>query len=288
MSKIKIFLSQPLVAPFFPPVCGPFKIFGGLAARWIARRAARIAKAAGFDGVELFCVDANYLQEMVDIVKARDLSARTHQLWSFVGGQNHWYNHVFRWLGMLRAEDMPLQKQAVLGVPLIVYADKWREVLDSHSGVQNFLIQTCTEHLQRKFRLSWTEFLKIQEEYRFPIAFDTQHVLEWMNGKIGVSRLQKGGDFLLTRLKYAWDILGQDVVEIHWNDCVLGGDDTRDRNVYPGVGGLPLEKFAQYVRASGWEGVVVPEVSPLHLPRGGTHVEKLAALRREVREYFPE
>ncbi len=243
----------------------------------------RGARAAGFHGVEISLLGmskkaANDCRHMAQSLK---LAVHFHQAWSIDENPTHWFNHLFHWLGRTQptgytlAEHLPDDD-----LPVVVYADRWRETL----GHPNWWLQTAScfnERLAR--RITYDDFLKVVRRHSLPVVFDTQHYLEMSLGVSGVEGFPESISVLRDRLIRGWRELGPLVKEIHLCDSDPALGHSASRNVFLGCGRLPLRDFCRFVKESGWEGVVTPEVSPAHILGRRRRLEEI---RRLALQYF--
>ncbi|HLD61315.1 MAG TPA: TIM barrel protein [Patescibacteria group bacterium] len=230
-----------------------------------ADRALRKIKNAGFDGAEMVVSSHNRGQanQIRELANKYGLGLRWHQSWSLAENRTHWYNVVANWLGMLEPKGYSLSdilpKNQI--EPIVVYADRWQETLDRPLA----LLQTCSVmNGEGKRALSLDQFKRIAREYQPRLVFDTQHYLEWHFDCVGVGDLPTDRGELEAALWEGWQEFHHLVEEIHCNDFDPKRGHSRGRNLFPGDGVAPLESFAVMVLQTGWEGVVVPEVSPLN------------------------
>ena len=194
---------------------------------------------------------------------------------------------MFDWLGYTPPNGYTL-RNILTGVPanhrVVLYADR----LDEDTGstcVSAYQTRSTFHNGQEKMR--YRDFLlKIRESPK-PIVFDTQHVLEYKVGSLGVADLGRySRKELLGMLVAAWHELDgeKNVVEIHWNDCDPALGNTGGRNVWPGFGVLPLDDFANFLKREKWYGIVVPEIPPnILFPHSATI---LYGLLHTVKGYF--
>lgn len=240
-------------------------------------------KAAGFDGVECHLIGGLRSPKRVNEVRNEaeqlGLGIRFHQGWSWQTGQRNLYNVVLRPLGVLVpvGESLAVQIRNVNGNPVVVYGN-----LAPEPSQLDCLYQTASEHVDGgPYTGKFVDFVHEVQSRRLPVVFDTQHVLEWFLDKTRVVGLPVNPEVIGQMVRELWQELGPFVKEIHLCDFnpLLGP--TLGRNVFLGDGVFPLNEFCAEVRASGWDGVVTPEVAPQHL--GGN---QLRMLREEVHRLF--
>ena len=240
----------------------------------------KIARSAGFDGVEFFLFGGvfGWTDRKVNdcLARARKLGliVHFHQAWNMEETtEKSLVQEAMAQVGLLYnrqyalSEHIPASLQDS-NVPIVVYAERYIEAI----GQQNLWLQTislCREQNGRKeYRLSFAEFEGMFRQGRITsrIALDNQHILEWKSGKIGVQHISPTKDALLEELLPLVSLLRNSIAEIHFNDC----DPRRGvgaRNLFPGDGVMPLEELADEVKKSVWGEVVVPEVSTLIMMR---------------------
>ncbi|HEY4510650.1 MAG TPA: TIM barrel protein [Candidatus Paceibacterota bacterium] len=252
-------------------------------------QAIRFARDAGYDGVEvvnLYGWRNKNVEKYRELARKYELALHFHEVWSLEDNPTHKINHFLNLLGRLPPTDSSLERQfGGVTEPVVVYPHRWKEVLDK----RNFWLQTCSVHRDGKLRSSYGEFLKIIIKNRLPVVFDTQHYLEWCLVTMGVENIPSDSLVLFNLLQQGWRVLGQYVKEIHLNDFSPSLGHEMGRNLFLGTGVLPLREFASLVRQSGWDGIIVPEISPTHILslRPGKTVSNLMVLREKVKKAFP-
>ena len=239
----------------------------------------RKARTSGFDGVEVFLF--NPIERRVK--KARMLAERYelmlhfHEVCSFEDAPSS-YGRVFQLLGLSPNRNVGFADRVPLSInePVVVYADHYAEV----SSRKQWL-QTCS-----LFREGWvcktdfTDFINAVRAHNLPIVLDTQHYLQY---RLGIGLSIPAGD-LFQLLRDGWRCLGKLTREIHLNDFDVYKGGTMGRNVFLGEGQAPLREFCREVRCSGWSGIIVPEVSFVHL--FPYRKKCLRELRKRVDELF--
>lgn len=237
-------------------------------------------KDAGFDGVECHLIGSLRSSERVRDLRreASDLGLgiRFHQGWSWETGQRNLYNRVLRPLGALVPVGTSLVDQVRnAGEDLVVlYGNRVVEAVRP-----NYRYQTASEHLQGKaYAMDFRSFVNAVRHSGLPVVFDTQHVLEWSANVTSVAGLPSDRAVLAERVCRRWDELGSLTEEIHlcYFDPKLGA--SRGRNVFLGTGVFPLTDFCAHVRATGWDGIVTPEIAGLRANRLGQVREMVARL----------
>lgn len=255
----KVFLSQASVLPL--PL-------------WYA---VRLAKKAGFDGVEIFNFQRfwrNSPERCRALARKNNLDIHFHQIWFREKNEHHLHNRILDGIGCLPSFDSSLEGEfGGIHEPVVLYPYRWRETLEK----PNYWFQTHTHYRNGKPLISFEDFCKAVVDNNLSVVFDTQHVLEFMLGKMdGVKSLPTKQKEIMPLLEDAWQILGSYTKEIHLNDYC-----PPHHNVFPGHGVFPLVDFTGVVRQSEWSGTVIPEVDPKHL-LGRTLSERLLRLQNTV------
>lgn len=235
-------------------------------------RIIEIAAKAGFDGVEIFL--SNPVRKR--IAYYRELTARYnmalhfHQFISYDEDPGHL---IFRILGAINYLPQPgytLDEHVPKEItePVVVSADRSREAF-SHS---NYWLQTTSAtDSYGGYKLEFCAFLVLlatHNDHFGSIVFDTQHLLEYRQGKRGIEHLSTDSNLLLKKLEQDWKLLdlNHSVQEMHLNNFDPNLGHTKGRNVLPDHGILPLKEFIAIVKQSGWAGgFITPEVSPIHM-----------------------
>ena len=242
-------------------------------------------KSSWFDGVE--CHLIGHFLSTTRIIKLRKeaaelgLGIRFHQGWSWETGQRNPYNVILRILGALVPAGTSLARQ-VRGVgtdPVVIYGN----LVDKPTQL-NYLYQTASEHVRgRVYAMQFDRFMSVVKSRKLRIVFDTQHILEWFLNEHNMEGLfdSKTIRQIVSKL---WQELYPFTGEIHLSDFNPRLGRTRGLNVFLGDGVFPLAEFCTDVRASGWNGTVVPEVAPHHL--WGT--DRLRILHERVVQFFRE
>jgi len=241
-------------------------------------------KKAGFDGVECHLIGG--LRSTKRVLRLREeveelgLGISFHQGWSWQTGQRNLYNLILRPLGALVPFDMTIQEQVdTAGADkVVVYGN-----LVDYPYRANYIYQTASEHVDgRSYAMTFERFVSIVKALSCPLVFDTQHALEWFFNKESVVGLPTDQESLIKTVGRLWQDFCPYVREIHLCDFNPDLGPARGRNLFPGNGVFPLGKFCADVRATGWKGIVVPEVAPQHL-RGK---DSLRLLREKVDQLF--
>ena len=240
-------------------------------------------KEAGFDGVECHLIgglrSSRNIRDVREEVASLGLDIRFHQGWSWESGQRNLHNVILRPLGALVPVGMSLTEQVrdVGTDPVVIYGNHGRG-----PRRENYLYQTSSEYVHGKVSaMSFSDYVSAVKSSGLPVVFDTQHVLEWSLDTENVAGLPTSPATLKKLVEELWEELHPYVREIHLCDFdpSLGG--SYGRNVFLGNGVFPLTEFATVVRASGWSGVITPEVSFQYL-----HGHKLRAVREKVDQLF--
>lgn len=241
-------------------------------------------KEAGFNGVECHLIGRLRMparvRELRKEVAKLDLCIRFHQGWSWETGQRNLYNVVLRPLGALVPIGMPLVHQVrdVGTDSVVIYGNRVSE-----PNQANYLYQTASEHIHgRAYAMAFPSFVNAVKNSNFPIVFDTQHILEWYLNKENVAGLPTVHATLKKTMDHLWQELHPFVREIHLCDFNPSLGPSRGRNVFLGEGIFPLKMFCANVRASGWDGIVTPEVGPQHI----REKNKLQMLCEKIKNLF--
>lgn len=241
-------------------------------------------KSAGFDGVEGHLIgnlrSNKRIVEVRDQVSGLGLGLRLHQGWSWANGQLIIENMILGLCGALVPNNMSLAEQTngANKDSVVVYGSSLNELISA-----NYLYQTASVYAKGGSYVShFGKFVETVKKCQLPVVFDTQHVLEWFWNKKGVEDLPSDPDVINYVIGEIWQEIGQYVREIHLCDFNPKLGSSKGRNVFLGDGVFPLKEFCANIRASGWEGVVTPEVAPRHI-RG---VKDLQVLCEKVHELF--
>lgn len=242
----------------------------------------QVIKSAGFDGIECHLI-GNLLNqkrviEVYDMARRAGLEVRFHQGWSWQSGQRCIYNMLLAPLGQLVPVGQSLKDQLspVGHVPVVVYGNRVRD-----ERLQTYQYQTAAECIDGyRYAMRFGYFHEYALRHKVPLVFDTQHILEWFFGTHSVAKLSENPTYLGDLVIALWHSLGPQVTEIHLNDYNPSRGGNWGRNLFPGEGIFPLRRFCQAVRASGWSGIVTPEVAFHHLQKPGRLTELCKAARR--------
>lgn len=259
---------------------------------WLTHRTiCKIAKKAGFHGLEIFISNwnKNKLQKLARQAFEHGLMTSYHLPWSLEQNSTHFINSVLSIIGFLPPngyKPSELCTDVHGGLDVVHYADEIVEGAGTPGNHYQKVFQTCSLFENGEYKISWKDFLEIVRSGCFPVVLDVQHVLEFMLNIKGVEGLKKYTQTeLLHLLIFAWDqIGGEKITEIHWVDCNPSLGHTLGRNVWPGKGVLPLTEFADFIIGRGWNGRVVPEVRQDLLFSEST--KKLKLLRETVGDHF--
>lgn len=228
------------------------------------RRKCELVKRARFDGIEVFLALSRNIGKKVEVyrklTRASGLSMTLHQGWSLTESHNPASQRPFARLGMLPPDGYRIEDIVPSGPESVVlYADRINEL--GVAGNPRYWFQTSSVcGVDSRFRLSYPLFAQAVIARNLPVVFDTQHVLEYAQGVVGVGALPKNPTKLGDLLMQLWGTLSTYVREIHLQDCnpAFGN---KGRSLFTGTGILPLSEFCREVKSSGWDGVVSVEVS---------------------------
>jgi sugar phosphate isomerase/epimerase len=242
----------------------------------------KLSKKAGFDGVEIFNFQRfwrNSPEKCRAVARKNNLDIHFHQIWFREKGDHHLHNRILDGIGCLPSFNSSLEGEfGKMYEPVVLYPYRWKEAL----GKPNYWFQTHTHYRNGKLLISFEDFCKAVVDNNLSVVFDTQHVLEFMLGKMdGVKSLPTNKKEIMSLLEEAWQILGPYTKEIHLNDY-----HPPYHNVFPFFGVFPLNWFVSMVKDSAWSGTVIPEVDPRHLLKHSLS-ERLSVLRYIVAELFP-
>jgi hypothetical protein len=264
------------------------------------RQKALRLKKAGFTGIELFLFPplARRLNKYRAVAKEYGLCLSLHQPWSESEASGLSLNKKLRLIGYLPREGYRIDEltEEASGELFVAYCDRLDEVLEmqkSNNCPVCFSFQTACvwsgEYRNRTHRLPYSDFEGQILRSAAPIVFDTFHLLEWRYGKASGANLASiSPNELAEELIRIWRQIGPDrIIEIHWNDFVAsaegGGEDGR---CLPGDGLLRegLSLLAKEIKCSGWNGMIIPELSPFLLFPYRTRT--LIALRERMEQFF--
>lgn len=241
-------------------------------------------KEARFEGIEVLVTDRfrNYIWRCQYFARELDLTLHFHQSWSADEDPTDWKFKVLGLVGYLPTSGYTLQDHIPRETdshPVVINAIS-AEGINLAIVNPNFWYQTDCIFRDSIPELPFTEFIGAVERHNLPVVFDTQHYLEYRLGYFrNLKHLPTKRAELMKLLEEGWEILGRHTKEIHLNDWT-----PTSRNVFPGTGIAPLKEFCQLVRSTGWNGCVVPEVSP-RLPISHS-LDTLKRLRETVDSYF--
>ncbi|MEK7208379.1 MAG: TIM barrel protein [Patescibacteria group bacterium] len=258
------------------------------------KKVMQLGSQAGFDFVEIFLfrpVDYGCISALSELSGKLDIELHFHQVWSTQEERDKSWrvralNAFLTGIGWIPKGDYRLSQWVPHNAwPVVVYADRWQEA----AKTKNMWMQTISTNGNdgATFKCSWQEFRGIAAEKKLPLVFDTMHFLEWLHEVPDIHLLESG--FRRTeRIRDDWEKFWcqfyPQVKEIHWNDFDPGLPRGRARNLWPGEGIGPLRELAEDIKATHWDGCVVPEIQPrLPFPYGR---KELLALRKKMDEYF--
>ena len=241
----------------------------------------RRVKEAGFSGIEVIITNRfrDYVWRCQNLAKELDLTLHFHQSWSADEDPTDWRFKVLGWVGYLPSSGYTLRNhipREIDNYPVVINADRINEATRNLS----FWYQTECIFQDSIPKLTFPEFVGLVKRYDLPVVFDTQHYLEYRLGHFrGLKYLPTVKTELMKLLEEGWKMLGQHTKEIHLNDWR-----PESRNVFPGTGIAPLAEFCQLVKSSGWNGYIVPEISPsIPIPHSKYTLDRL---RETVDSYF--
>jgi hypothetical protein len=244
--------------------------------------AMKMAKNAGFDGIEVL-LNHWYMAQIPhyrNIAQDIGLNLHFHQAWSSEEDPTDWRFTLMEAARYLPQSGYALEDNVPFFItkePVVIDAGRLLEIKSRPTSISeltrpipnNYWFQTDTVVNSEGYRLIYfDEFAKLVQQNNLPVVFDTQHCLEWTLGRF--RRLQSIAwkahiesidliTLMKAQLKKCWEQLGPHTKEIHLNDF---NPITGKGNLFPGEGLVPLQYFCDLVKKSGWQGVVVPEVSP--------------------------
>ena len=266
---------------FFPNVCLP---------PWLAfQTKIRMIKSAGFDGVEFFLIGRNAKSragEYYHETYQQGLGLRLHQGWSENESNERTNGRVLGALGLLPPNGYSLWSHMPMGTEkIVVFPDRIAEIMPQASGTPNrFVVQTATTYDASRAcqSMDYDEMREAIVKSGLPTCFDTMHAVE---NYCGVHVVRDNPDFypraVNNTLLRVWDDLGgRRCEEIHFNNFADGGR----WNTLPSVGLLNLAHFVRIVKASGWDGIVTPEVNPRHFLWDTK--QKLLGLRKSLESFW--
>lgn len=262
----------------------------------------KLAKKHGFHGIELFMFRGvgEKLPRYRAIASDYGLRLSLHQPWSYKESGGTHANRILELIGMLpkdgyRLRDVFTHANDEL---LVCYVDRKEEIEHQRTrskhriGAQRFAFQTTTSWVKkddkRQHVLPFSDLIRLLRETEHPIVLDTFHALEWYYGGAGGNMLvTKPEQELSDNLYKIWKLIGRErIPEIHWNDCVPHSGFSDGRSCFPGNGVLRrgLEAIAHDINMSGWDGYVIPELSPAEFfPDREWH---MALLRNTLESFF--
>ncbi len=259
-----------------------------------------LARDAGFDGIEVFLWqnELTSLSEWRAKASLAGLKLQFHEAWSYDESPkiSNWVLHHLGALPQVSGEGLDWC-QVIEEEPLVVYAHHMR---DWRRLRGNFRFQTFSllNSVTREFSMHISDFLDLALRLELPLVFDTQHYATWCFGadtvgdvrfrKFCVQETKEGESRLWDCISRGWEQLRLCVREIHLNNYQPSRGEIFGANIFPdpGKGILDLSRFGQMVHESGWWGTVVPEVSPVHMWRGGYNVKRFRKLRLLAERYM--
>ena len=261
---------------------------------WPVSTALCVARYAGFDGVEIFRFRAFWqytnLKHYRAIASTQDLLINFHETWSFgYTDTTHAILRVPALWGALLPENARLEEQfagAKENELVVAFPHHLDEIIAAKRP--NWAVQTNALWRYDHYDVPFERFIQKVIEHHLPVVFDTQHYLEYENGKVGVENLSLNSERHMSSLKRAFDKLRPQIREIHLNNFMppKGHDLGRNLPLHEGI--LNLPEFCQYVKASGWTGTVVPELHPRFFSRYSIskNIDIAKELNDDVRSLF--
>lgn len=227
----------------------------------------RIAKEAGFDGVELLISQSNcnvgidYIQKLSDKYEIPILSL--HSPFIACDGWGGFWDRVHRSLVIATQLSIPLvnfhppsglMPRHRLNNELSEHVQIYRDILKD-SGATLTIENLPTV---RTFRISLVNWLlprlannmyqiaDFAADNEIHVTFDTTHV-----GTTGVDLLE------------AYTVFRDRIVNIHLSDY-----DGRSQHLLPGTGYLPLERLLTQIKRDGYDGIITLETCPAAMEHG--------------------
>ena len=225
--------------------------------------AMKLAKNCGFDGMEILINEwfKDRIPHYRSLAQKLGLDLHYHQAWSADEDPSDKSFVILEKIGYLPRSGYSLRNHipdSVGNDPTIVSAERINQVAGREP---NFWYQTDCIFEDSAPKLTFSEFVRMIKKFNLPVVFDVLHYLEY---RLGVFRnynaLPTEKSELMKLLEEGWGIFGPHTREIHLCDFRPG-----ERNTFLGDGIMPLEEFCKLVKNSGWQGAVVPEVSPMSL-----------------------
>ncbi len=228
-----------------------------------ANRAIDLAKAAGFDGIEIMSSSwtRDKFGEYIRKAEKLGMCVHAHQPWSYAESNAP---DAKAWLAE-KVGYLPCGSYSLHGcmpkerLPKIVYADRIMETQQS----LDYWFQTCPVRFEGMHKIYLDDFMHRWQENPNPICFDFQHYLEWSTGTTMTPRnfLGMSPGKMEKMLVEGFEFFHPHVKEIHLTDSrpELG---LKGLNVLTGSGVLPLKEVCKHIVSMGWTGYVVPEVTP--------------------------
>jgi hypothetical protein len=250
-------------------------------------RILHMAKNTGFDGVEIFLFGKwtrDKVSRVLDLAEKLNLTISFHQVWSTNESSSGitWRDRILTALGQLPGEGYNLDEIVPVNArPLVAYADcviRHPETIREGYWVQSVPTGVSYE------KSSYTNFEQSFRMSKFPIVMDTQHLLEYISGRSGITNIiRRDSEGIHAVWEKFLNTYSGSIEEIHFNDLNPALGDTNGRNLFPGTGIAPLKAFAATLKSARWDGSIVPEVQPKFILY---RKERLMELRREVESYF--
>jgi hypothetical protein len=225
-----------------------------------------VAKKSGYEGLELFRFKFLFrypdLNTFRRLAQNKNLKLHFHEAWD--SDDPNLMNKVPVLYGGLIGKNDTIEEQFGNTQELVVTnSHHWEEV--ARSGRKNFCLQTDSL-LNKNWtrRTSFYTFMTAVKKHDIGVVFDTQHYLEWLLGKPGVSTLPRDGQRLMNALIEGFKQLRPLIREIHLANFNPSAD---KRNTLLDDGILNIKEFCQHVKQDGWQGSVVPEIHPFYFSK---------------------
>lgn len=219
-------------------------------------------KDAGFDGVEML-LGGDVLrrpEKYAEEAKRLGLEYHFHALWSLEDTHTStpgFHHKILKKLNFLLPKNYSLDQ----AVPSQVTAP----VVVNGNFLRGALLQETLKRPNLRFqtfglgKISFNGFVDAVKKHNLPVVFDTEHAIEFFMGVEGVSNLPHECAKLNILLTGLWTTFKPFTKEIHFNNCIPRLGLTK---VLPNKGTLILKQFAHEITESGWDGVIIAEVTP--------------------------
>ncbi|MBI2474648.1 MAG: hypothetical protein HYV68_03025 [Candidatus Taylorbacteria bacterium] len=227
----------------------------------------RLAKAAGFDIVELLLAGwilKNPIEAAKMAVEEGFKEIRFHQAWTEVTSSEQQRLMRILWQLLTKAGWLPKPGStfwemvpALTPGDTVVYADEMLE----HELMSNHCVQTMSTLSDGEFKMARSEFDQRMVISKQRVVFDTYHDLHYRPN--GERILRESSRRVLLGLLFAdLEALKDKICEIHVQDWSL----RNGRSVWPGTGDLPLPEFMPEIAQSGRDGLIITPETKLFRP----------------------